>query len=97
MPVSVAAGRPTLFIRKGAFERVGLTRAAIDERLNLTAEEFRLEGALIAVGPVHDEEALSEMIAELEGMGLEYFEEFFELSGNWPAWLRLFAMGGDDA
>jgi len=96
MPVSVAAGRPTLFIRKRAFERVGLTRSAIDERLNLTAEEFRLEGTLIAVGPIHDEEALGEMIAELEGLGLEYFEEFFELSGNWPEWLRLFAMGEGD-
>lgn len=92
MPIPVSAGRPTLFIRKAAFERAGLTRAALDERLNLTDEEFRLEGDLIAVGPIHDEDALGEVVAELEGMGLEYFEEFFELSGNWPEWLHLFAM-----
>ena len=24
--------------------------------------------------------------------GLTYFEDFFELSGNWPEWLRLFVV-----
>lgn len=91
MPMAVAASYPTLFIRRAAFERAGLTRAAFDERLNLTADEFRVEGELIAVGPIHDEAALGDVISELEGLGLEYFEEFFELSGNWPQWLRLFA------
>jgi hypothetical protein len=92
MPMAVAADHPTLFIRKTAFERTGLTRAALDERLNLTADEFRVEGELVAVGPIRDEGALGDLISELEGLGLEYFDEFFELSGNWPHWLRLFAM-----
>jgi hypothetical protein len=92
MPIPVAVGRPTLFIRKEPFERVGLTRAALDERLNLTADEFRLEGDLIAVGPIHDEDAFGEVFADLERIGLQYFDDFFELSGNWPEWLRLFAM-----
>jgi hypothetical protein len=92
MPIPVAASRPTLFIRKEAFERVGLTRAALDERLNLTEDEFRLEGELIAIGPIHGEEALVAVIEEMEGMGLQYFDDFFELSGNWPEWLGLFAM-----
>jgi hypothetical protein len=93
MPIPVTVGRPTLFIRKEAFERAGLVRAALDERLNLTEDEFRLEGDLVAVGPIHDEDALGEVIAELERIGLEYFDDFFELSGNWPEWLRLLAMG----
>jgi hypothetical protein len=92
MPIAVAVDRPTLFILKAAFERVGLTRSALDERLNLTPDEFQVEGELIAIGPIHDEAALSDLLAELEGLGLEYFEEFYELSGNWPTWLRLFAM-----
>lgn len=58
MPVPVASGIPTLFIRKGAFERVGLTRSQFDE---------------------------------LERLGLDYFEDFFEFSGHWPEWLRLYA------
>lgn len=92
MPLPVPAGLPTLFIQRAAFERAGITRAALDERLGLTADEFRVEGQLIAVGPIMDEERLSEVIAELEGAGLAYFDDFFELSGNWPDWLRLLAM-----
>lgn len=91
MPIDVAAGRPTLFIRRPAFERVGLVRQAIDERLNLTADEFQVEGDLVIIGPVHDDEALGALLADLEGTGLVYFEDFFELSGNWPEWLRLLA------
>lgn len=91
MPIEIAAGTPTLLIRREAFERVGLTRARIDERLNLTADEFRVDGQLIAVGPLVGETALEELVSELEGLGLVYFDDFFELSGNWPEWLRLYA------
>lgn len=89
MPLEIAQGTPTLFIRRDAYERAGLVRQAIDQRLGLTADEFRVEGQLVAVGPVHDQDALAALIGELEGLGLEYFEEFFELSGNWPDWLRV--------
>lgn len=94
MPIDVANASPTLFIRRPAFERAGLTRAAIDERLNLTADEFRIEGDLIAVGPIVGGDALTDVIAEFEEAGLVYYEDFYELSGNWPPWLRLFAMSG---
>ena len=89
MPITIASGAPTLLVRKEAFERAGLTRAALDERLNLTADEFRVEGALVAIGPLVGDSALTSLIEELEGLGLEYFEDFFELSGNWPEWLSL--------
>ena len=92
MPVSINAGAPTLLIRKEAFERVRLTRAQIDARLNLTADEFRIEGQLIAIGPLVGDDTLTGLIAELEGLGLEYFDDFFELTGNWPEWLDVLAM-----
>jgi hypothetical protein len=92
MPVRIAAGNPTIVIRREAFERVGLTRLAIDERYNLTDEEFRVEADLIVVGPLPGETDVAGLIEELERVGLEYFEEFFELSGNWPEWLGVFAM-----
>jgi hypothetical protein len=91
MPLQVAAGSPTLFIRKDAFERAGLTRARLDERLNLTADEFRVERGLIAVGPLPAADDVPALIDELEGLGLVYFDDFFELSGSWPEWLRLYA------
>jgi len=93
MPVPVATGAPTLFLRRAAYESSGLTRAAIDDRLGLTADEFRVEDDLIAIGPIYEREGnlLTDLITELEGAGLVYFDDFFELSGNWPAWLRLHA------
>jgi hypothetical protein len=93
MPLSTPSGAPTLVVRKDAFERAGLTRAQLDERLNLTADEFRVEGPIIAIGPIHEEPSLVALVEELEELGLTYFDDFFELSGNWPDWLKLYAMG----
>jgi len=36
---------------------------------------------------------LPELIDDLEKSGLVYFDDFFELSGNWPDWLTLYARG----
>jgi len=80
-------------LRRPAFEKAGLARAEIDAFLDLTDEEFRVEGDIVVIGPVFDAEALSELVAELETRGLVYFDDFFELSGNWPAWLSIYAMG----
>ena len=91
MPLAIPDQNPTILIRREAFERVGLTRTQLDEWLNLTADEFRVEAGLVAVGPIVGDESLDRVIAELEGTGLVYFEDFFDLSGNWPQWLRLFA------
>ncbi|MBY0490221.1 MAG: hypothetical protein K2R93_10315 [Gemmatimonadaceae bacterium] len=93
MPLTLSHTAPTLLIRKAAFERVGLTRAQFDEALLLTPEEFRVEGEVIAIGPLVGEDALTDLIQQLEESGLVYFDDFFELSGNWPEWLRLFVMG----
>jgi len=92
MPLILPNTAPTLLIRKSAFERVEMTRAQVDEALGLTPEEFRIEGSLIAIGPMVGEDTLSELIDRLEAAGLVYYDDFFELSGNWPEWLRLFAM-----
>ena len=97
MPISVPSGHPSVCIRKVAFERSGLTRAAIDARLGLTDEEFRVEGAVVCIGPIFETSALVALIAELESLGLAYFDDFFELSGNWPGWLSLFASGAQGA
>ena len=93
MPLPLSTHAPTLLIRKDAFERIGLTRAAVDEWLSLTADEFRVEGEVIAIGPVFDADALQALVVALEDKGLEYFDDFFEMSGNWPEWIDVLAMG----
>ena len=89
MPLPVVQGVPTLFFRREAYERVGLTRAALDDRLGLTDAEFRVEGDLVALGPIYDVDALGGLVDELEASGLTYYEDFFELSGSWPEWLMV--------
>lgn len=93
MPLRISDAASTLLIRRQAFESAGLLRADIDRLLGLTDEEFRVEGDVIAIGPVFDGDALGALLAELEERGLTFFEDFFELSGNWPDWLAIFAMG----
>ena len=91
MSMHVAQGVPTLFFRREAYERAELTRVALDVRLGLTDAEFRVEGEIVALGPIYDVEALGALVDELEASGLTYYEDFFELSGSWPEWLALFA------
>jgi hypothetical protein len=91
MPIRVAHDQPTVFIRQSAFEEKGLSRGAIDERYSLTDEEFRVEAGLVAIGPLPSPDMVTVMIEDLERNGLVYFDDFFELSGNWPEWLTLHA------
>jgi hypothetical protein len=91
MPLELPQNNAVMLIRQGAFEASGITRAAIDERYNLTAEEFRVEDGLVLVGPLPSDDALPTLINDLERSGLVYFDDFFELSGNWPEWLVLYA------
>lgn len=93
MPLELPVGRAVVLIRQSAFERIGLTRQAIDERYNLTDQEFRVEDGLIALGPLPSEDMLPELVDDLEETGLVYFDDFFELSGNWPDWLALYSRG----
>jgi hypothetical protein len=91
MPLPIHTGAPTLFIRKAAYEQSGLVRAAIDTRLGLTPEEFRVEGEVVTIGPIYDTDAFAALVDDLEKLGLTYYDDFFELTGNWPDWLAVFA------
>lgn len=91
MPLSISPNLPTVLIRKSQFEAHSLTRADLDVAFNLTDAEFRIEDDLIAIGPLPNEDVLPELVSYLEAKGLAYFDDFFELSGNWPEWLSLYA------
>ena len=93
MAVSIQSGQPVVVILQQAFERAGLVRGAIDASFNLTDQEFRVEEGLVILGPLPSDDMLSPLIDALEGSGLVYFDDFFELSGNWPEWLSLLVRG----
>jgi hypothetical protein len=93
MALELAHGRAVILILQNAFERSGIMRSAIDERYNLTADEFRVEEGLVVLGPLPSDDMLPELIDDLEQNGLVYFADFFDLTGNWPEWLILYARG----
>lgn len=93
MAQEIPDGHSMLFIKRDAYERSGITREAIDRRLNLTADEFRVDGQLVTIGPLADDAAIRDLLDDLEEAGLSYFDEYFELSGNWPPWIRLYVSG----
>jgi len=96
MPLSLPSDLPTMLIRKAAFERAGLARAAIDATFGLTPDEFRVEGEIVAIGPLHADDAIVQLTEQLESLGLVYFDDFVEMSGNWPAWLGVWVAGRMD-
>jgi hypothetical protein len=91
MPLQLTHGEPVILIRQSAYERSGIVRQALDERYNLTPEEFAVGSGIVRVGPLPSDELLADLISELEQSGLIYFDDFFEMSGNWPDWLTLYA------
>jgi hypothetical protein len=42
---------------------------------------------------VYDATALAALVDAFERQGLVYFDDFFEMSGNWPEWLSVFVTG----
>ena|SRR5690349_19689616 len=91
MPIQLPHSQGTILIRRNAFEGAKLTRSAIDERYNLTDQEFQVEEDLIVIGPLPSDDMIPQMIEDLEQNGLIYFDDFFDLSGNWPDWLTIYA------
>lgn len=91
MPIELAHDRGSILIRRDAFERANLARSAVDQRYNLTDEEFQVEEDLVVIGPLPSDDMISQLIEDLERSGLTYFDDFFDLSGNWPSWLSVYA------
>ena len=90
MPLSLSSTGPTLVIRRDAFERAGLSRDTLDRILSLTDDEFRVEGALIALGPLPAPDDVPDVIELLEDSGLVYFDDFMEIPGGFPEWITLY-------
>jgi 8-oxo-dGTP pyrophosphatase MutT (NUDIX family) len=91
MPLPLASSGSTIAVRREAFERAGLTRGAIDNALRLTDAEFRVEGELIAIGPLPHADDVPTLIDQFEDVGLVYYDDFMEIPGGFPEWLALFA------
>ena len=89
MALLVTQGVPTLFFRRDVVRARRAHARALDARLGLTDAEFRVDGNLVAIGPIYDVDALGALVDELEQTGLVYYDDYFELSGSWPEWLAV--------
>lgn len=89
MALPIGRDAPSLCIRRDAYERSGLVRASIDALLGLTPDEFRVERELVVLGPIHGV-SLDDFFQELDRVGLRHYDDYFELSGNWPEWVNLY-------
>ena len=92
MPIQLHHSRPTIVVRQAAFEGSGVSRASIDSKYNLTDEEFKVENGLVAIGPLPSDDLVPELIEDFESVGLVYFDDFFEMSGNWPDWMAVYVL-----
>ena len=93
LPLKLDAGLPSILIRKEKYESSGLVRAEIDAQFNLTDREFRVGDRLVVLGPLPSDEMIGPLTEYLESKNLSYFDDFFELSGNWPDWLTIHVSG----
>jgi len=94
MPLRIARDAPTVLVKRTSWERSGLARAEVDRRFGLTPDEFRVEGSVVAIGPLFEDAHLEQLVDLLEGAGLVHFDDFFDLSGIWPEWLDVMVLGG---
>jgi hypothetical protein len=90
VPLTIDTARPSILVRRQAYEDAKLARSKLDTQFNLTDDEFRVEGNLIVIGPLPSDDLIGPITDYLEEAGLAYFDDFFELSGNWPEWLRIY-------
>lgn len=58
MPLTIDAARPSILIRRQAYESAKLARSELDSRFNLTNGEFRVEGNLVVIGPLPSDDLI---------------------------------------
>jgi hypothetical protein len=74
-----------LVVRRAALEEGGVSWADLLAALEVS-EPLDENAYLISFGPHFGEEAMDTMNRRLIGIGLEYFDDFFEFSGPYPEW-----------
>lgn len=76
-----------LVIRKDALRERGVSLEALLAAMKTDAP-LDSDDWLISFGPSFGQEALDGLIEELTSLGLQYFDDFIEVVGNYPEWCR---------
>ena len=84
IPVTFQHG---IVIRQAALAAHGLTRGDL-LRVFETGHPLGENDGLISFGPSFGPEACNEFISRLQGLGLIYVDDFFDLALDHPEWLN---------
>jgi hypothetical protein len=76
-----------LVIRRDALRERNVSLEMLLKTMNVDAPLDSNEW-LISFGPSFGQEALDGLVKELSGLGLQYFDDFIEVVGNYPEWCR---------
>ncbi|ODP30914.1 hypothetical protein [Pandoraea sp. ISTKB] len=76
-----------LVIRKAALFERGVSLEKLLATMKVEAP-LDSDDRLISFGPSFGQEALDGLMRELLGLGLQYFDDFVEVIGDYPAWCR---------
>jgi hypothetical protein len=74
-----------LLVRRKALEESGVSLGDVLTALEV-GEPLDENEYLISFGPHFGQEALDTMTQRLTTLGLRYFDDFFEFSGDYPKW-----------
>ncbi len=77
-------------IRKSALPMRALSREAVLHSLE-TLELYSEDDQLMIFGPSFGPEACDELVRRLTKLGLQYFDDFFDLRLDHPPWLEFIA------
>jgi hypothetical protein len=74
-----------LVVRLASLNERGLTVEKLLDALE-TSAPFDSNDEIASFGPHFGAEVLETLVRRLTDLGLEYFDDFFEFSGDFPAW-----------
>jgi hypothetical protein len=77
-----------IVVRKQALQRIGVDKGKLLALLEAVAP-YDEDDDLISLGPHFGAEAADEGIRRLKNLGLEYPDDFFDLSADVPDWCGL--------
>jgi len=83
-------GEYGIIIRRAALTERNVAWANVLGALE-TSEPLDSSETLISFGPHFGPEALDEFVRRLTSLGLVYFDDFIQFSGDWPGWCKFMA------
>jgi hypothetical protein len=84
-----------IVVRRAALMERGVSWEGLLNALDVPAP-LDSNNCLISFGPHFGQEAVDILLGRLSGLGLKYFDDFFEFHGDYPKWCAFRASSPDE-